>query len=501
MAKQRLGLALLVIAAAQVMIVLDGTIVTVALPSIRTSLRMADGDLNWVMGAYALAFGGLLLVGGRAGDLFGRRRMFRAGLVGFTLVSLLGGFAPSGSTLIAARVLQGAFAAVVAPTALSLLATTFPAGPARNKALGVYGAMGGLGAVVGLLLGGSLTEYLNWRWVLFINVPIAVAVLIGTSVLAEGERDRGRVDLPGAITATFGLGSLVYAINRTGTAGWTDARTLVFLALAAGLLIAFVIIQRVARVPMIPPRVLADHGRIGANVVFFLMGAGMLATFYFLTLYMQVVLRYPPMRTGIAYLPFALGIGIAAATVGPRLLARTSERAVVVLGMLLAAAGMGWFTLLTPSSNPFAVLLPAQLVAGIGLGLAFVATTISGVRGVEPADTGIASGLINTTQQIGGALGLAVLATIAVSATAHRPPGPAALTNGYTTGILVGGVFYLVALVVAALTLDGRLTVTGLARRRSGAGAPPGLQNRSGPVSGSGGFDSRPPPQHASMDP
>src|SRR6266540_272629 len=214
--QRRLGLALLVIAAAQLMLVLDGTIVTVALPSIRTALHVNESDLNWVITAYALTFGGLLLVGGRAGDLYGRRRLFRAGLVVFTAASLLGGFATSGGMLIAARVLQGAGAAIAAPTALSLLATTFPAGPARNKALGVYGAMGGLGAVVGLLLGGSLTEYLSWRWVLFINAPIAVAVLAGTTVLVDGERERGGVDLPGAITATVGLGSLVYAINRTG---------------------------------------------------------------------------------------------------------------------------------------------------------------------------------------------------------------------------------------------------------------------------------------------
>ena len=450
--QRRLGLALLVIAAAQLMIVLDGTIVTVALPSIRTALHVNESDLNWVLTAYALTFGGLLLVGGRAGDLFGRRRMFRAGLVVFTLASLLGGFASTGGMLITARILQGAGAAITAPTALSLLATTFPAGPERNRALGVYGAMGGLGAVVGLLLGGSLTEYLNWRWVLFINVPIAIAVLAGTTVLVDGERERGGVDLPGAITATLGLGSLVYAINRTATAGWTDGRTIAFLALAAVLLAAFVIIQRRANAPMIPPAVLADRGRVGANLVFFLMGAGMLATFYFLTLYMQVVRGYPPLRTGLAYLPFAIGIGVAAATIGPKLLARTSERAVVMLGMLLAAAGMAWFGLLTPASNPFAVLLPAQLVAGVGLGLAFVATTIAGVRGVAERHTGVASGLINTTQQIGGAIGLAVLASLAISVTGQRP-GPAALTHGYTVGILAGGVCYLAAIVVAACTI------------------------------------------------
>ncbi|MFI7638968.1 MFS transporter [Nonomuraea sp. NPDC049400] len=453
---RKLGLALLVIAAAQLMIVLDGTIVTVALPSIRAGLDMAESDLNWVLTSYALAFGGLLLVGGRAGDLFGRRRLFRLGLVVFLLASLLGGLAGNGVVLIAARVLQGLGAAVVAPTALSLLATTFPAGPARDKALGVYGAMGGLGAVVGLLLGGALTEYLNWRWIMFVNVPFAIAVLLGTSVLVEGERERGRVDLPGAITATLGLGSLVYAINRASQAGWSDGLALTFDAVAAVLLIGFVVIQRRSAAPMMPSSVLADRGRLGANLVMLLMGGGMLATFYFLTLYMQAVKGYAPMLTGLAYLPFAVGIGLGAGAVGPPLLGRTSARNVTMTGLLLAALGMGWFSFLTPGQNAFTVLLPAQLIAGIGLGLVTVAITIAGVRGVADQDAGIASGLINTTQQIGGALGLAVLAAIATSTTRSQPPGTAvaaALTHGYTAGILAGGALYLAAILAAALTL------------------------------------------------
>ncbi|GAA2352660.1 MFS transporter [Nonomuraea africana] len=458
-ARRKLGLALLVIAAAQLMIVLDGTIVTVALPSIQNALRMAESDLNWVLTSYALAFGGLLLVGGRAGDLFGRRRLFRLGLVVFLLASLLGGLAGNGTVLIAARVLQGLGAAVVAPTALSLLATTFPAGPARDKALGVYGAMGGLGAVVGLLLGGALTEYLSWRWIMFVNIPFAIAVLLSTSVLVEGERERGGLDLPGAITATLGLGSLVFAINRAGQTGWSDGLALTFDAVAAVLLIIFVLIQRRGTTPMLPPTVLADRGRLGANLVMFLMGGGMLATFYFLTLYMQVIKGYAPMLTGLAYLPFAIGIGIGAGAVGPPMLARTSDRTVTMTGLLLAAVGMAWFSLLTPDQNALTVLLPAQLAAGIGLGLVTVAVTIAGVRGVADQDTGIASGLINTTQQIGGALGLAVLAAIATAAAQTQPtgtPAPDALTQGYTTGILAGGALYLAAVLVAALTLKRR---------------------------------------------
>lgn len=452
----RLGLALLVICAAQLMLVLDGTIVNVALPSIQRSLNFAQSDLSWVLNAYALTFGGLLLFCGRAGDLFGRKRMFRAGLAVFTLASLLGGIATSEAVLIAARALQGAGAAITAPVALSLLATTFPAGPARTKATGAYGAVAGLGSVVGLLLGGALTEYLNWRWVLFVNIPIAVAVLIGSGALIEGERERGRIDLPGAVTATAGLGSLVFAINWANTHSWTDRYTLTGLAGAAILLAAFVAVERRSSAPMLPSRLVRDRSRVGANLVFLLLGAGMFATFYFLTLYMQVVRGYSPMRTGLTYLPFAIGIIVAAAGIGPRLLSRYSERTVTITGLLLAAAGMAWLGTLTPASNPFVVLLPAQLVASIGIGLAFVTNTIVGVRGVAPRDTGIASGLLNTSQQIGGALGLAVLVTIATAAIRGRGPEtplPDALTHGYTTGLLVGGAFYLAALVIAALTI------------------------------------------------
>ncbi|KAB1141357.1 MFS transporter [Streptomyces luteolifulvus] len=451
----KLGLALLVIAAAQLMLVLDNTIVAVALPSMQSALGLSESALGWVVTAYALAFGGLLLAGGRAGDLFGRRRMFRIGLVLFTGASLLGGLAGSGEVLVTARVLQGLGAAIAAPTALSLLATTFPAGPARNKALGVYGAMGGLGSVVGLLLGGALTEYLNWRWVMYVNVPIAVLVLIGTGVLVEGDRERGKVDVPGAFTATFGFAALVYAITRAGTEGIGDSVTLIGLAVALVLLVAFVAIQRSSRAPMIPGSVLADKSRVGANLIMFLMGAGMLATFYFLTLYMQLVKGYEPMVTGLAYLPFAVGIGLAAGGIGPQLLAKTSERSVITVGLLIGIAGMLWFSLLAPGQNALFVLLPAQLVSGLGLGLVFVTVTVICVRGVAPQDTGAASGLVNTAQQIGGAIGLALLAATAQHITEGKLPGnvPEALSDGYSYGFLLGGGMYLLALVAAVLTI------------------------------------------------
>ncbi|MGW2160379.1 MFS transporter [Nonomuraea sp. NPDC001699] len=456
---ERSGLALLVIAAAQLLMVMDGTIVTVGLPVIGAGLRIDEADLDWVLTAYALAFGGLLLAGGRAGDLFGRRRLFRAGLTVFLAASLLGGLAGNESVLIAARVLQGLGAAIVAPAALSLLADTFPAGPRRNKALGVYGAMGGLGSVAGLLLGGALTEYLGWRWIMFVNIPIALLVLAGTFALVPGTRERGGLDLPGAFTATLALGSLVYAINRAGSHGAGDGLTLAFGAVAVALLVAFVVIQRGARSPMLPSGVLADRGRLGANLVMLLMGAGQLATFYFLTLYMQTVKQYSPMITGLAYLPFAVGIGIGSGLVGPALQARTSTRTVLATGMAVAAAAMGWFGLLTPDQNPLLVLLPAQLAGGVGLGIGFVGATIGGVQGVASRDSGIASGLVNTSQQIGGALGLAVLAGIAVTATASRPPRTSphdALTSGYTAGMLGAGAFYLAAILAAVLLLRPR---------------------------------------------
>ncbi|MFI7048832.1 MFS transporter [Streptosporangium sandarakinum] len=450
------GLALLVIAAAQLLMVMDGTIVTVGLPVIGAGLRIDEADLDWVLTAYALAFGGLLLADGRAGDLFGRRRLFRAGLTVFLAASLLGGLAGNESMLIAARVLQGLGAAIVAPAALSLLADTFPAGPERNRALGVYGAMGGLGSVAGLLLGGALTEYLGWRWIMFVNIPIALLVLAGTFALVPGTRERGGLDLPGALTATLALGSLVYAINRAGSHGVGDGLTLAFGAVAVASLVAFVVIQRGAHSPMLPSGVLADRGRLGANLVMLLMGAGQLATFYFLTLYMQTIKQYSPMITGLAYLPFAVGIGIGSGVVGPALQARASTRTVLATGMAVAAAAMGWFGLLTPDQNPLLVLLPAQLAGGVGLGIGFVGATIGGVQGVASRDSGIASGLVNTSQQIGGALGLAVLAGIAVTATANRPPGTPphdALTSGYTAGLLGAGAFYLAAILAAVLLL------------------------------------------------
>ena len=461
-ASRRLGLALLVIATAQLMLVLDDTIVNIALPSMQRSLHLSTPHLNWVISFYALAFGGLLLAGGRAGDLFGRLRVFRLGIIVFALASMAGGLAPDGTALIAARIVQGCGAAIAAPGALSLLATTFPAGPARTRALGVYGAMGGLGSVVGLLLGGALTEYLSWRWVLFINVPIAVAVLIGTGVLVPGDTDRGRLDIPGAVTATLGAGSLIYGLTRGAASGWTDPGTLASFAAGLVLLAAFLLVERASRAPMLPPRVVRDRNRAGANTVMLLLGTGLLAMFYLLTLYMQVVRGYSPVRTGLAYLPIVVGTGVAAGGLGPRLLAALPARAVIAAGMTLGAGGLAWYAAeLTPTSSYWAVLVPAMLAGGIGTGLTFVGCTVTGMRGVAPQESGVAAGLLNTSVQTGAALGLGALAAIASVVTRRQLPGhtlAAALTHGYAAGLLAGAIIYAVAALVALLTINARLS-------------------------------------------
>jgi EmrB/QacA subfamily drug resistance transporter len=459
---RKLGLALLVIATAQLMLVLDDTIVNVALPSMQRSLHIATPHLNWVASFYALAFGGLLLAGGRASDLFGRLRMFRAGIIVFALASMAGGFAPNETALLVARVVQGCGAALAAPAALSLLAATFPAGPARDKAVGIYGAMAGLGSVVGLLLGGTLTTYLNWRWVLFINVPIAVAVLAGSGMLVPGDREHGTLDLPGAVTATAGIGALIYALTRGSTNGWTDPGTLACFAAAAVLLLTFGLIQGRSRAPMLPARVVRDRNRAGAVTVMLLLGTGLLAMFYLLTLYMQVVRGYSALHTGLAYLPFVVGVGLASGGLGPRLLGALPARAVIAAGMTLSAASLAWYAaVLTPASDYYVVMLPALLASGIGTGLVFVGCTITGIRGVAPRDTGVASGLLNTSVQTGAALGLATMAAIASTVTRHQAPGhtmASALTDGYAVGLLAGAIIYAAAVLVALFTINARLT-------------------------------------------
>ncbi|WP_052720367.1 MFS transporter [Actinoplanes rectilineatus] len=430
----RPALALIVIAAAQLMVVLDGTITNIALPSIQKDLEVSASALSWVVNSYVLAFGGLLLLGGRAGDLFGRRRMFRLGLAVFSLASLLGGLAPDAGLLVAARVLQGFGAAVVAPTALSLIATTFAEGAARNRAMGVYAAMAGLGSTVGLLLGGVLTDYLSWRWVMFVNVPIGLAVLAGTRLLASGEKLHGELDVRGAITGTGGLTALVYAITQGGDRGWGDDVTLGMFAIAAVLLITFLRTQVRTRHPLLPLRLLRNRSRAGSYATMLFIGAAMFATFYFLSLYMQQVKGYSPVRAGFAYLPFSLGMGIAAG-LGSRLAGRFPPRLIAGPGLTIAAVGMLWFSRLEPSSSYTGHLMPAMFVTALGLGAGFLPMTLGVMAGVDHEVTGIASALLNTAQQIGGAIGLAVLATVSTAAADTRlPHADAALFRGIATG-------------------------------------------------------------------
>ncbi|MFJ9590957.1 MFS transporter [Streptomyces acidicola] len=462
-----------VIAAAQLMVILDGTITNIALPSIQTDLDVSDANLAWIVNSYALAFGGLLLLGGRAGDLFGRRRMFQLGIVVFTLASLLGGLAPNEGLLIGARILQGVGAAVAAPSALSLVATTFPEGKPRNKAMGVYAAMTGIGATAGLLLGGILTDALDWRWVFFVNVPIGLAVLAGTKTLDEAERHRGRLDIPGTVTGTGGLIALVYGITRGGEHGWTDGLTLVSFGASVVLLTVFLFIQGRAAHPMMPLRLFKDRNRSGSYATILFIGAGMMATFYFLTLYMQLILGYSPVKTGFAYLPFSIGVGVAA-TVSSKLLTRLAPRLIAGPGLLMAAAGMFWFAQLTPDSSYTAHLMPAMFVTAVGLGVSFVPITLSGVSAVQGQDTRIASALLNTAQQIGGALGLAVLSTVSNSAANDKLPDAAAsfyqglavkdfglvarasdaLTHGYSMAFAAAGALFVFGLVLTAIAVN-----------------------------------------------
>ncbi|WP_435283507.1 MFS transporter [Streptomyces koelreuteriae] len=474
-AGHRLGLVLIVIAAAQLMVVLDGTITNIALPSIQTDLDVSASNLAWVVNSYALAFGGLLLLGGRAGDLFGRRRMFRIGIVLFTLASLLGGLAPNEAMLIGARILQGIGAAIAAPTALSLIATNFPEGKPRNRAMGVYAAMSGLGSTIGLLLGGTLTDYLDWRWVFIVNIPIGLLVLLGTRLMAEGERNTGRLDVPGAITGTGGLIALVYAITRGGEDGWTDTLTLGLFGAAAVLLVLFLILQARTTHPMMPLRLFRDRNRAVAYATMLFLGSGMFATFYFLTLYMQQILGYSPVKTGFAYLPFSVGMGVAAG-MSSKLIARVAPRVIAGPGLLVAAGGMFWFSTLEPGSSYTTHLMPAMFVTALGLGMSFVPMTLGAVSGVRDRDSGIASALLNTAQQVGGALGLAVLSTVSTSAADDKLADAAgtfykaiamkdfalvgraadALTHGYTTAFTVAAALFVTGLVITLLAMNAK---------------------------------------------
>ncbi|MGP3774740.1 MFS transporter [Streptomyces sp. SDT5-1] len=416
----RPGIALTVIAACQLMVVLDATIVNIALPHIQTALGFSTNDLTWVINAYALTFGGLLLLGGRAGDLLGRRRMFITGIALFSLASLLGGFAQEPWQLLAARALQGVGGAIASPTSLALIATTFPEGPERNRAFGVFASVSAGGGAVGLLAGGMLTDWLDWRWVLFVNVPIGIVIAaLAPRYIKESERHPGRFDLPGALTSTLGMAALVYGFIRAASEGWSDGLATASFAAAAVLLVAFVAIERRTSQPITPLRLFKDRNRSGTYAMMLSLAAAMFGMFFFIVLFVQNVLHYSPIRAGLAFLPVTAAI-VLGAGIATNLLPRLGPKPFMVVGCLLTATGMGWLTLIDPGSSYVGGVLGPMLLFGFGMGLNFVTLTLTAVSGIADSESGAASGMLNTTQQVGGALGLSVLTTIFSSASENE---------------------------------------------------------------------------------
>ncbi|WP_353952788.1 DHA2 family efflux MFS transporter permease subunit [Knoellia sp. S7-12] len=418
---RNLALALVVIATAQLMIVLDASIVTIALPEIQTDLGFSDSNRQWVVTSYALAFGSLLLLGGRLGDLFGRRRMFVAGVILFTLASLLGGFAPNEPLLLASRALQGAGAALASPAALALVNTTFPAGKERNRAMAVYAAMSGAGAAVGLILGGVLTE-IDWRWTFFVNVPIGVFIaLIAPRVLVESDGHDATLDLPGAVLGTGGLFGIVYGLSHAAEpdASWGDLMTLLPIIGGLALLVAFVLVEARAKHPLLPLRILADRNRATSLFTMLLVGAGMFAMFFFIGLFLQQVLGYSPVKAGLSLLPFSIGVGVGAG-IASNLLSRVDPRWIAGAGGLLVTFGMLLFTRLEADSTYASGLLPGILVMSVGMAFLFIPLTLTATARISPNDAGAAASALNTAQQIGGAIGIAALSTVFTSAASDK---------------------------------------------------------------------------------
>jgi EmrB/QacA subfamily drug resistance transporter len=458
--ERRKWFALGLLAVVQFMVVLDIAIVNVALPSIKVDLGFSQEDLQWVISAYALFFGGFLLLGGRAADLLGRRRLFLGGLVVFTLASLFAGLAWSEASLITARSVQGLGAAIVTPAALSILTTTFTEGRERNIALGVWGAVGGFGAAAGVLLGGILTDALSWEWIFFLNVPVGVAAFVLTPLLLNESRDASvrTFDAIGAVLVTSGLSSLVYAITQSGSNGWGSAKTLGFLTGSIALLGAFGAWERRHPEPLMRFGLLRTRTIAGANVAGFIMGTAMFSMFLMLTLYMQQVLGYSAMKTGVAYLAVA-GSAIFTSTIAAQLVTRIGVKPVLVTGMAFLTAGLVFFTQVSVHGSYLGDLLPGFLLVAVGIGFSFVPISIAALAGVQPAEAGLASGLINTSQQIGGALGIALLSTIATTRTSDKvAAGTAlhpALVDGFTLAFIVG-VGIAAAGILAALVLIRR---------------------------------------------
>ncbi|NKX86051.1 MFS transporter [Nocardia coubleae] len=446
---------LFTIATAQLMLVLDDSVVNVALPSIQRELHVSPVHLSWVVNAYILAFGALLMLGGRIGDLWGRRRTVQVGLIVFVVASLAGGLGQTAGMLIGARGLQGLGAALIAPNVLALITTTFAERKLRDTALSLYGAMSGLGIVIGLLVGGVLTGTLGWRWVFFVNVPIGLLVLLGTRTLIAPQPHRGQLGTIGAVLGTAGTFALVFAITRFGEDGFTDSVALIAVVVAIVVLAGFVRTQARSRNPLIPLSLFRDRNRTGAYLTMLLLAVGPMGSLYVLTLYLQRVRDYSPIMTGLAWLPFAVGI-ILGAGLAPKLLLAVAPRLVAGVGALLSALAALWFSTITTTSGYWTHLAPPMLVSALGFGLGVMALTQAAVYHVDSDKAGIASALLNSAQQIGVALGIAVLAGVAATITSHSSEAePAALTDGYSGALLVAFAMLLTAAVVAVLFLRG----------------------------------------------
>ncbi|HEX5783044.1 MAG TPA: MFS transporter [Solirubrobacteraceae bacterium] len=458
----RRWLILVVIGIAQLLVVLDVTIVNIALPSAQADLGFSDDQRQWIITAYALSFGSLLLLGGRIADLFGRKWTFIAGLIGFAGASALGGAAQSFELLVGARALQGVFAAMLAPAALSLLATTFTEPAERAKAFGIYGAIAGAGGAFGLLLGGALTEAFDWRWCLYVSILFAVPAAIGGLRLLHQvpAPSRPRLDIPGTVVASSGLFALVYGMAHAESEGWSDPVTLLFLGASVVLLVAFVALQRRVAHPLLPLRVVTDRNRAGSYLAIAIAGAGIFGAFLFLTFYLQSTTGLSPLETGVAFLPMNFSIIVTATLVNTKLLARTGPRPLIPTGMLLAASGMALLTGIGVDTGYASHVLPSLILIGVGFGLVVAPSFSTATLGVPREDSGVASAMVNTSQQVGGSIGTALLSTLAVSATsdfiATNGPSAQAAVEGYVTAFWwAAAIFAVGAVVTGALLRSG----------------------------------------------
>jgi EmrB/QacA subfamily drug resistance transporter len=449
----RPGLALVIMLSAQLMIILDLTVVNIALPHIQTGLNFSAASLSWVLNAYTLTFGGLLLLGGRAGDILGRRRVFLAGIALFTLSSLAGGLATTDWMLLVARALQGVGGALASPAVLALVVGSFTEGRERTRALGIYSAVAMGGASLGLVLGGVITEWLSWRWVLFVNVPVGIVVLAVTPLfVTESARQPGRFDLTGAITSTGGMTALVYAFIRAAASGWGDRVAVAAFAVAVLLLGLFLVTEARARQPITPLRLFADLGRSGSYLARLLLVAGMFGMFFFLTQFVQEILGFSPLAAGVAFLPLTLTVfGVSRAA--PRLIPRFGGTRLMLAGMLPVIAGMAWLAQVSAGTSYLAGILGPMLLLGTGMGLVFVPLTAASLAGVAPTDSGAASSMVNVMQQVGGSLGLAILVTVFGTAYRHAGGGAhQALVHGVSAAFSVAALFDVAALLVIALS-------------------------------------------------